>query len=93
MNMETILGGSPLGVFIRLVILSLVVGIILKALELHPFEFFVKVQEIVVSVYNIGFQYFGNVFHVFIWGAAVVIPIWLIMRVLATLFGKKGAKS
>lgn len=93
MNLKAILGGSPLGVFIYLVVFSLIVGIVLKAFGLHPFELVIFVKDFAVAVYNLGFASFGWIFDYFIAGAVIVIPIWLVSRIIMTLFGKGDAKS
>ena len=44
MDMERILGGSPVAVVIRLVLISIVVGIALSALGLTPGELFRRID-------------------------------------------------
>ncbi|MEM8552508.1 MAG: DUF6460 domain-containing protein [Pseudomonadota bacterium] len=78
---ERVLGGSPLGVLIRLVILSFVVGLILRALDLNPADIIVWVEERIRALSNMGFETFQEVGAILVLGAVVVLPVWLLLRV------------
>ncbi|PLX37512.1 MAG: integrase [Hyphomicrobiales bacterium] len=75
-------GGSPGRVLIRLILMSFVVGLVLSALNLHPFEILDWIRSIVHRIYNLGFDAIEQVFTYFLLGAAIVFPIWLIIRLL-----------
>lgn len=79
---ERVLGGSPLGVIIRLAILSFVVGLILRALNLNPADIVFWLEERLRALSNIGFETFQEIGTIILLGAVIVIPIWLILRVL-----------
>ena len=89
MDMERILGGSPASVIIRLVVLSVVVGIALSALGLTPAELFRRLDFLVARLYDMGFRWVEWLFGYFLIGAVIVVPVWL----LARLFGGGGAKK
>jgi len=89
MDFERILGGSPLAVVIRLVILSVVVGIVLSALGLTPGELFRSIDRLLQRLYDMGFRWVENLFGYFLIGAVIVIPIWLLTR----LFGGTKPKG
>jgi hypothetical protein len=74
------LGGSPLAVLGWLVFVSILVGIILAALGLDPDDIIRGVERLIRSIWNIGFDTFGWLWRYFLLGAAIVIPIWLMMR-------------
>jgi len=82
MDFERIFGGSPLAVVIRLVILSVVVGIVLSALGLSPTDLFRSIDRLLQRMYDMGFRWVENLFGYFLVGAVIVIPIWLITRLL-----------
>lgn len=94
MDMEKILGGHPLGVLIRLCVLSIIVGIILAAFGLDPLDLINSLQTLIIRIYDLGFKAFDWLFAYFLLGAAVVIPIWLIIRVfnLAGTHDKKTTR-
>ena len=74
------LGGPPLAVFGRLVLLSILVGVVLHAIGLDPWNIFQSIQAIVRHVWNMGFDVVVWLWRYFLLGAAIVLPIWLIVR-------------
>lgn len=75
-------GGSPAWVLVRLVILSVVVGVILAALGLDPHNIFNSLERLVRNLFSFGFEAFENLWRYFLLGAVIVIPLWLILRLL-----------
>jgi hypothetical protein len=81
-GMRRFIGGSPIGVFIRLALLSILIGFVLTVLGLDPRNIIWSIGELIRAVFNLGFDAIGWVWSYFLLGAAVVIPIWLIMRLV-----------
>lgn len=81
------IGGSPLEVAIKLIILSFVVGIILSALNIDPLDIVTGIRNLITRIYELGFESIEWALRYLALGAAVVIPIWLVMRLLK-VFGK-----
>ena len=75
-------GGSPAGVILRLVVISFVVGIVLNALGVSPFDIIDGLRDLAWRIYMLGFDSIEWIFRYFLLGAVVVVPVWLIMRVL-----------
>lgn len=77
------LGGSPLGVIVKLVLLSIVVGVILSWLSWSPAD----IIDWVVNLFDwLWVSVFGSLERAvdyFILGAAIVVPIFIISRLLA----------
>ena len=90
--MEKIFGGSPLAVLVRLIVISIVVGIVLSTLGWSPFDFFTRLQTIVIGLWNKGFDAFGSVGRWFVAGAIVVFPIWILLRLLGLAKGSSGPR-
>lgn len=82
-GLSRFLGGSPAQVLLRLVFLSFVVGILLSALGLDPLDLVTMTIDFVVRLWNMGFHAIGRLGNYLVVGAMVVVPIWLITRVLA----------
>ena len=82
MDKERLFGGNPLGVAIRLVVLSVIVGVVLSALGIRPENLFWHVQVLARRIYDLGFGAIEGVFGYFVIGAVVVIPIWFVARLL-----------
>jgi hypothetical protein len=93
MDAKTFIGGSPMGVFIRLVVLSLVVGVILSALGITPQNFFFQINVLLQRIYDLGFGAFQSLVEYLVLGAMVVVPIWLIARFVKTARRPEGTPS
>jgi len=87
--MERFFGGNPAMVIVRLAILSLVLGVLLSALGLSPYDIIESFRKLIERIYNMGFETIEWVFRYFVLGAVIVFPIWIISRVLK-LGGKSG---
>lgn len=81
-NLNRFLGDSPGRVILRLVVLSLVVGVILSTLNFSPLSLVYWVQDFFIRIWNMGFDALGRVGSYFVLGAIVVVPLWLISRLL-----------
>jgi hypothetical protein len=88
MDRNTIFGGNPLGVAIRLALISLVVGIVMKALGIDLSNFFQRINELMRNIYDLGFGAVEWVLADILLGALVVVPIWLIARVVGAARSK-----
>lgn len=82
-GLSRFLGGSPAQVLLRLVFLSFVVGIVLSALNLDPLDLIDMAVNFVERLWDMGFHAIGRLGNYLVIGAMVVVPIWLITRVLA----------
>ncbi len=76
------LGGSPLGVLIRLLLISLLVGVVLSALGLTPLGVVDFIVDFIQRIWNLGFDALGQFGDWIVLGATLVIPVWLVMRIL-----------
>ena len=74
------LGGSPLSVIVRLVLLSILVGFILRAIGFDPLDIFASIDRLIRWVWNLGFDTVVWLWRYFLLGAVIVVPIWLIVR-------------
>jgi len=83
-----VFGGSPLGVIVRLILVSILVGVILSALGLDPLDILHSLQRMIRNVWNMGFDAVRWLWGYFLLGAVIVIPIWLIMRAVNAPRGK-----
>lgn len=79
---ERILGGSPLAVVFKLLFLSLVIGAILTGFGFTPSTLPRRALAAFRSVLDLGFGAFADLGRYILTGAVVVIPIWLVMRIM-----------
>jgi hypothetical protein len=91
MNNDTVtkvFGGSPLAVLFRLVLVSILVGVVLAAIGLDPWNIIASVERLIRSIWNMGWDTVLWLWRYFLLGAVIVIPIWIIMRVVNAPRGK-----
>lgn len=77
-----VFGGSPLAVLGRLILVSILVGVILSALGLDPWNIVQSVERLIRNVWNMGFDAVRWMWRYFLLGAVIVIPIWILMRLV-----------
>jgi hypothetical protein len=76
------LGGSPLGVLTRLVLVSVLVGVILSALGFDPWNIIQSIRALFQRLWDMGFDAVRWLWRYFLLGAVIVIPIWIIARLI-----------
>ena len=77
-------GGPPLAVVGRLILLSILVGVILAAIGLDPWNILESVRRLIERVWNMGFDAVRWLWRYFLLGAVIVVPIWLLVRLAKT---------
>jgi hypothetical protein len=73
-------GGPPLSVAVRLILLSILVGVILSALGIDPLNLWRSLQNLILGIWDMGFDAIWWLWRYFLIGAVLVIPIWLLIR-------------
>jgi NADH:ubiquinone oxidoreductase subunit 5 (subunit L)/multisubunit Na+/H+ antiporter MnhA subunit len=73
-------GGSPLAVVGRLILLSILIGVLLSAFGLDPLNIFWSIRNLLQRLWEMGFDAVRWLWGYFLLGAVIVIPVWLIMR-------------
>lgn len=79
----TFFGGSPGGVIVRLIVLSLFVGFVMTWLGLSPNDLLRSAERLFRDARFNSADMFRSILAYTLTGAAVVIPIWLLMRVFS----------
>lgn len=82
------MGGSPVAVIFRLILLSILVGVVLSVLGLNPWNIVESIRELIRSIWNMGFDAIEWLLRYFLLGAVIVVPVWLIIRVVNAPRGK-----
>jgi Family of unknown function (DUF6460) len=73
-------GGQPLAVIGRLILLSILVGVVLAAIGLDPWNIIESVRTLVVHIWTMGFDVVRWLWRYFLLGAVIVVPIWFLVR-------------
>lgn len=79
---ERLFGDSPARLLLRLIILSLVVGVVLAALGVEPRDIVASALRFIDHIWAMGFDAIDRVWRYFLLGAVVVVPVWLVLRFL-----------
>ena len=71
-----------MSVIFRLILLSILIGVILQVLGLDPWNIIDSLRRLVLRVWDMGFDAVRWVWRYLLLGAVVVVPIWLIVRLM-----------
>ena len=81
-NMQRYFGGSPGSVLVKLIFLSLLVGAFMAYLDVTPLTLVTRIGRAIQSVLGNGFEAVRRLGIWVAYGAMVVVPLWLISRLL-----------
>ena len=81
-------GGPPLSVIFRLILLSILIGVILEVIGLDPWNIIESLKRLVLHIWDMGFDAVRWLWRYLLLGAAVVVPIWLVLRVMRVTKGQ-----
>ena len=87
-GMYRFLGGSPLMVAFRLILLSILVGVVLAAIGFDPWNILTSIELLFRRIWALGFDAVNGLWRYFLLGAVIVIPIWLLSRLFGTPRGR-----
>jgi hypothetical protein len=80
-GLHRFLGGSPLAVAFRLILLSILVGVVFAAIGFDPKDIVNSIRRLFNWIYSLGFDTINWLWRYFLLGAVIVIPVWLLMRI------------
>jgi hypothetical protein len=81
-RLNRFLGDTPLRVLVRLLVISFIVGLVLSTLNIHPFDVYRWAERAVLRIWDMGFAFFGDALDHLLVGALIVVPVFLLMRLL-----------
>jgi len=82
-GLNRFLGDSIGRTLIKLAVVSFIVGIVMSALNLSPRALFDGIIRFFQRIWNLGFEAIYGALEYFLLGAAVVIPVFLVIRLLS----------
>lgn len=74
------LGGHPLSVLLKLLFISLVVGFVMRMFGFDALDLLDGAVDMVRAAFRDGFGLFHDLWAYVVTGAALVVPIWLLIR-------------
>lgn len=77
------LGDSPGRTVLKLLVVSLIVGFVMQLLGIMPFDIIAGIRDFVADLWQTGFRAFGRIGNYLILGGTVVIPVFILIRILS----------
>ena len=77
------LGDTPLRVFLKLLVVSFLVGVVMSAFGWSPFDVLYGIRNFFVDLWNMGFSAIERFLGYFLLGAAIVVPAFLLLRLFS----------
>jgi hypothetical protein len=81
-RLNRFLGDTPGRTALKLLVLSFIVGVIMSAFHWYPLDLVYMLRDAVVHVWHMGFAALGRFGAYLVLGAAVVIPVFIVLRLL-----------
>ena len=81
--LNRILGDSPVRVVIKLILASLIVGMAMSAFGWYPIDVWYALQDSVAYIWSLGFDALDSFVGYILLGAAIVIPAYIVIRLLS----------
>src|SRR5215470_15159273 len=78
------LGGTPLAVAFRLILLSILVGVVLAAIGFDPYNIIRSIELLFRRIWDLGFDVINWLWRYFLLGAVIVVPVFLLSRIFGS---------
>src|SRR5262249_25317825 len=73
---------------LRLILLSILVGVVLAAIGFDPYNIIHSIQLLFRRLWDLGFDAINWLWRYFLLGAVIVIPVWLLSRIFGAPRGR-----
>jgi hypothetical protein len=85
---QSVLWWAAIAVIFRLILLSILIGVILEVLGLDPWNIIESLRRLMLRIWDMGFDAVRWLWRYLLLGAAVVVPIWLVVRLMRVAKGQ-----
>lgn len=82
-SMNRLLGDTPGRLIVKLVVVSVIVGFVMRSFGWYPMDILHGIRDFLVDLWRTGFRAFGRVGDYFLLGAVVVVPAFIVLRILS----------
>ena len=82
MQTNQFLGDTVGRTIIKLLVISILVGMVMSVFDIAPFDVLYGIRDFFIRLYDLGFEAVYRIAKYFLWGALVVIPIFFVLRIL-----------
>ena len=80
--LHRLLGGPPARVLLRLVFVSILVGVFLALFDLTPWVLWRSLEILARHLFVFSWDALAEVGQYFVYGLVVVLPVWFVLRLL-----------
>lgn len=82
-SLNRLLGDSPGRLIVKLVVVSVIVGFVMRSFGWYPMDILHGIRDFLADLWRTGFRAFGRVGDYFLLGAVVVVPAFILLRILS----------
>lgn len=82
-GLDRFLGDTPVRTVVKLLVVSLAVGFLMSVFGLEPMDLWVWFKRSVIELWRSGFAALGSFARFIVIGAFVVVPVFLVIRILS----------
>ncbi|MCY6382506.1 DUF6460 domain-containing protein [Hoeflea prorocentri] len=82
-NLNRFLGDTPGRTLIKLIVLSFIVGAVMAAFNWYPMDVVRAIVDFIRNLWELGFAALGRFGDYLVLGAVVVVPVFLIIRIMS----------
>ena len=80
--LQSLFGTRPRETLVRLIFLSILVGALMAIFRVTPIELFDIIGDAIERLLADHFRLIRDILRYFIYGAMIVVPIWVILRLV-----------
>ena len=80
--LQRLFGNNPRETLVRLIFLSILVGALMAIFRVTPIELFDIISDTINRLLADHFRLIRDILRYFLYGAMIVVPIWLILRLI-----------
>lgn len=82
-QVNRVLGDTLARTILKLIVVSLIVGFIMAVFGIVPMDILNGIRDFVLDLWHTGFAALGNVGNYLLLGATIVIPVFILLRILS----------
>ena len=82
-QVNRVLGDTPARTGLKLIVVSLIVGFIMAVFGIVPMDILNGIRDFVLDLWHTGFAALGRVGDYLLLGATIVIPAFILLRILS----------
>lgn len=82
-NVNRVLGDSPGRLIVKLIVVSVVVGFVMRSFGWYPMDLLHGIRNFIMDLWHTGFRAFGEIGDYFMLGVVVVVPAFILLRLLS----------